>query len=376
MPGVLLRKPSEAIRDQENPSMAKPSRLTTYSKFPRFLIVPLGCLLVLPIQMEAQNTGNNAVYNASTVVGSPAFIDASAFANGTDICAVLYSIISGTNYAYPPTGAVVDARGLNVNNASNDGIGDLTCAYSPWTSSSNGTLNPATILLPLTQIVIGRSWAMPNGSRIVGKAPGFAPQAALQASTGFSGTSMIQMGTSCPTDGCTGVSVEHLTLDAHNLSIDTIDNFSSREQSYVDDVNLKNVGGTAIGINIQAANSGPYSNIRFTAAPCTQSGCSTPAAVDIYSQTKGVHGMTAAGPCVPNNSSLPCVISAGHAAIYVNASNNSVEDVHVEGFWDAIEVGAVSAVTVSNVTVANVNGASSGYGKVQNTVHICGPLYN
>jgi hypothetical protein len=152
---------------------------------------------------------------------------------------------------------------------------------------------------------------MPNGSRIVGKAPGFAPQAALQASRAFSGTSMIQMGTSCPTGGCTGVSVEHLTLDANNLSIDTIDNFSSQEQSYVDDVNLKNVGGTAIGINIQAANSGPYSNIRFTAAPCTQSGCSTPQAIDIYSQTKGVQGMTAAGPCVPNNPNLPCVITAG-----------------------------------------------------------------
>jgi hypothetical protein len=356
------------VRDMSN-RVRKVRTTKAGGLFCGLLAVVLGLVLTAPIQAAAQSQGNNAVYNASSgVVGSSAFIDASAFANGSDICNVLYVIISSSSY--PSTGAVIDARGLNVGNAVYSGI-NLTCAYSPWTSSSGSTLNPATILLPLTQIVIDRTWALPNGSRVVGKMPGFAPQASLQANANFSGTAMIQMGTSCPTNGCTGVSVEHVTLDANNEYIDTIDNTSSVEQSYVNDVNLKNVGLT--GLYVTAPNSGPYSNIRFTASHSSSTNPpQTPKGVDIEAQTKGFHGITAAGP----SGGDPTLQTAGHAAIYVNASNNSVEDVHVEGFWDAVEVGVGASVTVSNVMLSNINGASSGFGEVQNTIHICGPNSN
>lgn len=342
----------------------------------------LALCLALCQPAEAQSTGNNAVYNGGSVVGSSAFIDALAFSNGptgNDICAVLYNIIQPDTY--PPNGAVIDARGFNTSNAPSDSNGNITCAYSPWSNGSNSTPNPATILLPFTQIAMQRTWVLPSGSRIAGKAPGFAPQAALQASSSWlSGTAMIQMGNSdCPFNGCTGVSVEHVTLDANvagnGVGLDGIDNFSAQEQSYVDDVNLKNFGNGGVGINISAPNSGPYTNIRFTVSPCTASQCPSAAAVAIGAQTLGLHGITSAGPCLLNTQpNYPCVIPP--AAIYANASNNSVEDVHVEGFSDAVEVGNVASTTVANITLTNINGVSSGYGGIINVVHICGPHSN
>lgn len=352
--------------------MTTATRLAAHALLYGLLVILFGWFLALPSQIKAQSQGNNAVYNTSlNVVGSSAFIDASAFAGGTggaDICAVLYGIISGAGY--PGTGAVIDARGFNASNAPTDANGNLTCAGTPWSLNGTSTPNPATIVLPYTQIAISQTWVLTNGSRIVGKAPAFAPGPSLQAAgSGFTGSSMIQMGssTSCPANGCTGVTIEHLTLDANNKYIDAIDNPASQEQSYVDDVNLKNVGLT--GLNITASHSGPYSNIRFTAYKCS-SQC--PVGVDIESQTRGLHSITCAGPSGGDS----VLQSAGHAAIFVNASNNSVEDVHVEGFWDAVEVGNTTASTVSNVTLANVTGAGGGSGKVQNTIHICGSHYN
>lgn len=62
----------------------------------------------------------------------------------------------------------------------------------------------------------------------------------------------------------------------------------------------------------------------------------------------------------------------GLAAIYVNASNNSVEDVHIEGFWDGIQIGGPNPV--GNVSVSNIQAAYGGQaGPTTNGVHICGP---
>jgi hypothetical protein len=65
-----------------------------------------------------------------------------------------------------------------------------------------------------------------------------------------------------------------------------------------------------------------------------------------------------------------------HAGIYVNASNETIEDVHIESFWDGIEVG-VSAVgtpgTATNVTLSNIAGSETGSsGYTTNTIHLCG----
>jgi hypothetical protein len=57
---------------------------------------------------EAQNPGNNAVYNSSSgVTFSLSFIDASVFiGNGnnqsSNICGAIYGILSGAFYNYPP----------------------------------------------------------------------------------------------------------------------------------------------------------------------------------------------------------------------------------------------------------------------------------
>jgi hypothetical protein len=63
----------------------------------------------------------------------------------------------------------------------------------------------------------------------------------------------------------------------------------------------------------------------------------------------------------------------------VKASNNSIEDVHLEAFWDGIEIGDTLS-DVSNVLVSNVQAATSQNrfkqnlpGGMTNAVHLCGP---
>jgi len=59
----------------------------------------------------------------------------------------------------------------------------------------------------------------------------------------------------------------------------------------------------------------------------------------------------------------------------VNARNNSIEDVHIESFWDGIEVANFSG-TVANVLLSNVTGSTSGQNntccQTTNVVHLCG----
>lgn len=338
------------------------------------LAVILGCLF-LPAELAfgTNNKGNNAVYNSSGPVGSAAFIDASVFSDvSTDICATLNGIISGTTYLnYPIAGAVVDARGINASNSLTTD-GNMTCPGTPWIGAHN-TNNPATILLPAPigtsrgTITISQTWLLPNGSRIIGEVPspqgppGLAGNPTLRAiSSGFTGSAMIQMGTSCPSNGCTGVSVEHVTLDVNNQDIDGIDNASAQDGSYVDDVTFQDVGQT--GLKISAPNSGPYSNLNYSSYACATH---CPACVEIDAATRGLHGITCIGDTTLGTQGL--------AAIYVSASNNTIEDVHVEGFYDGVEVEVGNAGPISNVVIANVTGAQSNKGPTINTVHICGP---
>jgi len=182
----------------------------------------------------------------------------------------------------------------------------------------------------------------------------------------------------CPNQNvCTGVSIEHIKLASDNYPTTTglngIYNGNSQDLSYVDDVNLYYIGLKGIWVSAAsstmpyasgAANSGPYSRINFTGASCNTSGCH-PVCVDIETQTRGLHGIT----CIGDSS----VISPGHSGILVNASNNSVEDVHLEGFWDGIRIGDTSGA-VGNIAISNVTAAYGGVGSgpVQNAVHICG----
>jgi hypothetical protein len=115
--------------------------------------------------------GQDAVYNSSNgidIVGSYAFIDASMFAtsppqSSRNFCGVLNFVLQNVDQppAYP-SGAVIDARGLNSTNTS------MTCSISPWLSGSSYVTAPSTILLPATggttptPIIISTPWILPR----------------------------------------------------------------------------------------------------------------------------------------------------------------------------------------------------------------------
>jgi hypothetical protein len=168
----------------------------------------------------------------------------------------------------------------------------------------------------------------------------------------------------CPLNGsvlqCTSVGIEHIELFGSGLDIGGIDNEYSQSDSYVNDVILENLQLTAVKVGSGAIYSGPYTNISFQAY-----GSGTPTCVDLETQTFGLHGVT----CTGNTNTD----KTGGVGIIVNASNNTIEDVHIESFWDGIQVGPSS--NPANVLISNVTGSTTGNGTggpTHNTVHICG----
>jgi hypothetical protein len=182
--------------------------------------------LICPTPALAQVTGtpgNNAVYDqlGNCCTGSSAFIDA-RWIQLSDFCDTIHGILTSQNY--PASGTVIDARGLNVGNAT------LTCASSPWGSGNNYVNKPSTILLPPGTITIPSTWIVPSGTLLIGEGTTTASnpsgieqttiQACLQASgcshdfTG--GTPILQFGAS---SGNKGIGVEHPTLNRNNLAV-------------------------------------------------------------------------------------------------------------------------------------------------------------
>ena len=335
----------------------------------RFLGVLLFGVSVLPTCAKAQGAGNNAVYYYVSLTntgqcckGSSAFIDSSVFGgSSTNICGVLNSILASTSY--PAAGAVIDARGL-------PGVGtSMTCTGSPWAGITNPP--PSTILLPATAasapIVIPTPWVLPNNTRLIGQGdndPSSAsPRTTIQASSSFSGN-MIQFGSSsssvCPSSVCTGISVENLTLDGQGGSINGIVNQYSQDFSYVDHVNLYQIRGYGLTVSTSANNSGPYSNITFDLGSYSGTTGTVCATINGLSGTHGIHSLT----CMSKNSDPP-------AAVLLDSSNNSIEDVRIAGFYDGIRVGA-NANAQSNV-LANIIGDTNpvlGGNTPINVVHI------
>jgi hypothetical protein len=155
------------------------------------------------------------------------------------------------------------------------------------------------------------------------------------------------------TTPCSGVSVEHLSIDAtSNPNVNGIVNNYAQSSSYVNDVSFSNIGCAALVIG--SPNSGPYTTINSGFSPtgvggtgCTGGGPNVnyPLCIDIETQTKGVHGVTCIGPQLGNTGPYPHT-----AGIYVNASNNTVEDLHFERFWDGVEIGDVPSTAASRRT--------------------------
>lgn len=320
-------------------------------------------------QAEAQTCaapklGNNTIYatcsSSITTVGSSAFIDASVFGTagtGTDVCTRINTALTTS---YPSIGAVVDARGINSTNSS------MNCSVNPW----SGVSAPSTVLLPAGTITITSSsaaWILPGQTKVIGEINNETGNIGSTLKAGASGLSVIIQ--FC-TAACSGVSVEQLILDGNELSVPGISNQYASDLSYVDHVTFTHFQGTGTSAALYVAagtdtqGSGPYSNL--TCQPYALGEC-----VDMEaSSTHGVHGMT----CVckegsscggGTNSTDPL------ACIRLNGSGNTVEDLHVEGFYDGVAVGTESDVNVYGNTLININ-AADGAGPVENLIQICG----
>jgi hypothetical protein len=307
------------------------------------------CLLltILATRVDAQNYGQNAVYNASGPVNTSAYIDAANFPStaGPDFCGQLSAVLSsGIPYINSTNWQVIDARGITY----------TSCSANPWA----GTTTWATILLPAGTITIQKTWTLPQNTRIVGQGPGITT---LKAGSSLTTGPMIKMGchghsgmTVCATSF--GVSVENLTLDGSSQGVDGIDNSDAEEQSYVKHVQMINIGGTGLSLGTDvgtSSHSGPYSDLSITETS-GGSGC-----VNIApgAQPRGIHGINC-------NSS-----SNSGAGIYLDGGNVSIEDVNVTGFTDGIRIGSQeTGQSVQSNIIFNVTGGSG----LTNVIHICG----
>ncbi len=312
--------------------------------------------------------GDNAICTSASLCGttapSSAFIDASV--NTGDICQRIFTSLQGAS-----SGAVIDARGISTGMSCNGASTD-----TPWQQGTVSLNKPSTILLPSGSITISYGWVLPDGTRLFGE--GNNPQGGtkIQVATSSFGT-ILQMGTAsgglaCPSSGqCSGISIEDLMIEGNGLSgVNGILNENAGDSSYVEHVNLHQIEG--IGLQVsgpQVAGSGPYANI---ACGTGDPGTNTPICVKLQaSSTRGVHGMscTTCGGCTTK----PCCAMVAGPALMLDGSNNSLEDIHFEGYRDGILVGSQSASS-SNV-IASVNGGA-GANNMTNVIHISDALLN
>jgi hypothetical protein len=330
---------------------------------------------VLPNGAQAQSPGNNAVYSPSATCcsASSSFIDASvsATSQGTDLCATIYNIFAGThgNPTYPSAGAVIDARGISGS--------ALTCGSneSPWLSGGTFQAKASVILLPSGTINVSYTWILPNNTKIVGEGASNTGSTGtvIAAASNFTGPgvsgyplSMIQFGDSTATGAncgpCFRISIEDVTLNASlvtSVHVSGILNLDSQELTYAKRISLLGISGIGLenGDSTSASgpqNAGPYEQIYYSShtGTCAQ----------IYGAgMRGIHGITCVG-----NTTNP--ISGG--GILLDSTDNSIEDVFVDGYTDGILVGSqpsTSSRAWGNVFF-NINGGST----LTNVVHLCG----
>jgi hypothetical protein len=357
-------------------------RITFSWKFAGAVILALGWAMSLPMLIHAQTTlpnpaeADNSVYyetGTNALGGSVALVDATTYYTG-DICAAISEIITGVYNENNSNGVVVDARGINAAPSQT-----LTCVKSPFYGVSQVPMGfSITVLLPASTIAIQQTWIMPISARLIGEGQG---ETIIQACNtndnctfmtggGYGSRSdMIDMGEAsqnfCPETNtnpvvydCTAIGVEHLTLDANNQSLNGIVNPYSQELTYVNDVAIINVGSGGTGLwlaNHDIGNSGPYSNIYYSGSGiCAQiySPTTGPSDQRPLPDTRGIHGLTCLGS------------SNSGAAIYIDGSYNSLEDIYISGFTDGILLG--SRWSAQGNLIFNVSGASS----VTHLIHI------
>jgi hypothetical protein len=131
------------------------------------------------------------------------------------------------------------------------------------------------------------------------------------------------------------------------------------------------LNGNGLTIGPGATNSGPYTDIQVIAVPgqtCGPNPATHLNCVLVETQTRGIHGLT----CLGN-----ITTGASDAGILVNGSNNSIEDMHVESFYDGVGLGNTSSSAIGNILVSNIQGGDTSMctnGGVANAVHIYGSV--
>ena len=88
--------------------------------------------------------------------------------------------------------------------------------------------------------------------------------------------------------------------------------------------------------------------------------------------TRGIHGLT----CTRKGSGTHG--GTGPAGIFLNSPNNTLEDIHFEGFIDGIRVGSQvpnsgQTIDTSANVLINVNGGTSSLDTMTNVVRVCAP---
>ena len=311
----------------------------------------IGLTVSLRAQAPTPPAGEKAVCSTggcsqADLESSSAIIDASAVSSSTStICGQI-----GAAYGeLPPAGGVIDARGV----PGQSGL-SLICKSNetPW--STLKTIPPATILLPVGTITMSLSWVLPNQTRLIGVGTGttncplgtcYATTITNSSTTGY----MLTMGSSsfCAS-GCTGITIENLTLTTSSTNVGGIQNQYAGQGSYVSHVGMNGVQGIGLQVTnpssgpVYSQNSGPYSDISFNVS----GGTAKTTCIQILNVggTKGIHRIT----CNSGNTSA-------QAAIELDSSSNSVEDVLITGFQDGILIGANGSAqgnSIINVTDA------------------------
>lgn len=252
------------------------------------LVVTVICCALVATALQGQTSspygttyaGDKSVWNYNSsnsswyATDSHAYIDAYAALgsnSGADVCTAIQTALTAlaTYQNYPGEAAVIDARGVLPPSGQ---TWQLCSSTSLWQGASN---YPVIVLLPSGTILLQKPWQLPSGTKLVGEGVGGTGlgtiiQACSSSTTGcnstaFSGTAMIEMGL---TSGCTGTSVEQLTLDGYEITpgVNGILNQYCGDLSYVDHVWLYRILGFGLTVIPGAEHSGPYSNITFNTA--------------------------------------------------------------------------------------------------------------
>ena len=342
------------------------------------LALIMGVLMAGSTRTAAQE-GDKTVWaqsGASTVLAaSTIWVDATSFCgtgggtnncNGAsfDFCTVVSKALTQL-LSVSPAGGVVDARGVLP-----FGAGTEPCSSDPFVPLETLSLNPpVTILLPAYNIELNPTsgagsgtWVLPNNVRLVGT--GFQTVLLGAATCCYTAGYLIDMGSLTCSTGYTGIGIEHLQVVTQALATTPstyyggIDNECAGEGSYVSDVKISGnpstptaLGAVGLMIGAGAVNSGPYTDIYVVAAPGNTCGSSYPSnvsCVSVLTQTRGIHGIS----CLGSEATGASSVSAG---ILVNASNNSIEDVHVESFYDGVALNDTSLGAINNIFVSNVD---------------------